>query len=136
MALVITAANVNDLSVLAELLDGRVLPVPEAVLSTGQHLCVDGAYDYTKGHAVAQERAFTVHVQPKPGSIQAQVPEGAERHPARRWVVEVVHAWLNRWLRVQIRWEKKLSHYAGFVQLATCLLIWRKILLKARALSG
>lgn len=132
----VTGANVNDVTVLAQLLDGRVREVPEPVRDAGVHLCVDGAYDNCTGQAVAQERGLQVHVQPKPGSEQARVPEGQTRHPARRWVVEVTHAWLNRWRRVQTRWEKLLGHYTAFVQLAICMLIWRKIRLKSAILSG
>jgi hypothetical protein len=50
-----------------------------------------------------------------------------ERHPARRWVVEVCHSWFNRFRRVLIRWEKRASLYLGFVQLAASLIIYRKL---------
>lgn len=136
VSLVVTGANVNDVLVLAQLLDGCVVEVPEPVREAGVHLCIDGAYDNRTGRAVAQERGLQVHVQPKPGSEQARVPEGQPRHPARRWVVEVTHAWLNRWRRVQTRWEKRVGHYTAFVQLAICMLIWRKIRLKSPVLSG
>ena len=59
----------------------------------------------------------------------------AARHPARRWVVEVCHSWFNRFRRLLVRWEKKASNYLGFVQLAACLIISRK-LRHHRLLSG
>jgi hypothetical protein len=50
-------------------------------------------------------------------------------------VVDVSHAWLNRFRRLLIRWDKQAANYLGFVQLAICLVIYRK-LRHARSLSG
>jgi putative transposase len=50
-------------------------------------------------------------------------------------VVERTHAWLDRSRRLLVRWEKKAANYLGFVQLAICLVIYRK-LRHARSLSG
>ena len=57
------------------------------------------------------------------------------RHPARRWVVEVCHSWYDRFRRLLPRWEKKASNDLGFVQLAACLIVYRK-LRHHRLLSG
>lgn len=161
LSILITAANVNDSLKLAELLDGHVLEVPPEAEAQGLHLCLDLAYESKGCRAAAQERGFTVHIQPKPGKEQPQrfdespaptqqessteasegsPSEGEPRKKARRWVVEVCHSWLNRWRRVLVRWEKRSRNYLGFVQLAICLLIERKIRKRlkadARSLSG
>lgn len=47
----------------------------------------------------------------------------------------MTHAWFNRFRRVLIRWEKHGTTYLGFVQLAACLIIYRKVR-HARSLSG
>ncbi|KQT58527.1 transposase [Methylobacterium sp. Leaf456] len=42
----------------------------------------------------------------------------AKRHRgdrARRWVVERVHAWLNRFRGILIRWPKKRQNYRAFI---------------------
>ncbi len=36
----------------------------------------------------------------------------------RRWVVERLFSWLNRWRRLLVRWEKLSETYRAFVQLA------------------
>jgi putative transposase len=130
---VVSGANVNDLTMLAELLDARVLPIPEAAVAEGLHLCLDKGYDYRCCRDAAQERLFTVHIPRKLGT--EEIAEGAERHPARRWVVEVCHSWLNRFRRLLVRWEKTLRNHLGFLQLAICLIIYRKLRKRAR-LSG
>jgi len=42
-------------------------------------------------------------------------------------VVEVAQSWFNRSCRLLIRWEKLADNYLGFVELAACLIIWRKL---------
>lgn len=134
LSIVVTAANVNDQSVLAPLLDARVMKVPADALAEGLHLCLDGGYNYQPCFDAAAERELKVHIQAKPGK-EATPLEGVERYPARRWVVEVCHSWLNRFRRILVRWEKKLSNYLGFLHLAIGLVIYRKIC-KLGGLSG
>jgi hypothetical protein len=50
-------------------------------------------------------------------------------------VAEVIHAWFNGFRRVLIRWEKYGATCLGFVQLAACPIIYRKVRL-ARSPSG
>ncbi len=49
--------------------------------------------------------------------------------------MEATHAWFNRFRRLLVRWEKRASRYLGFVQLAACLIIYRKVR-HVRSLSG
>jgi putative transposase len=109
---------------LADLLDGVVVPLPK-----GEH-----HYDACRHEALA--RGCTPHLPPKASDERPLPPPGdPERHPPRRWVVEVGHSWFNRYRRLLTRWEKQGSHYLGFVQLAAVLIIYRKVR-HARLLSG
>ena len=130
LSIVVSGANINDLTMLEELLDGRVVPIPETAVAEGLHLCLDKGYDYKLCREAAEERNYTVHI---PRKLTQELPEGTERHPARRWVVEVCHSWMNRFRRLLVRWEKTRRNYLGFVQLAICLIIYRKL---RRRLSG
>ena len=47
------------------------------------------------------------------------------RLPARRWVVERTHCWLNRFRRLLIRWEKRADTYLAMLHLACGLITWR-----------
>ena len=84
----------------------------------------------------ATSRGYTPHIPPKASAEQPLPPPGdPDRHPPRRWVVEVGHSWFNRFRRLLTRWEHQGDHYLGFVQLAAVLIIYRKVR-HARALSG
>jgi putative transposase len=126
---------------LAELLDAKVLEAPPPPPAPGgpgpaRHLSLDRGYDYEECREAAEARGYTVHIPPPRGAERPAPPPGdPARHPARRWVVEVAHSWFNRFRRLLTRWEKQADNYLGFVQLAACLIIYRK-LRHARTLSG
>jgi transposase len=118
---------------LAELLDATVVePAP----TEPPHLALDRGYDYDSCREAATARGYTAHIPPKvSAAAPLPPPDHPDRHPPRRWVVEVALAWFNRFRRLLTRWEKQASHYLGFVQLAAALIVYRK-LRHARLLSG
>ena len=133
MAVLVTGANRHDRKKLADLLDATVVePAP-----TGPpHLVLDRGYDYQSCRDAAAARGDTAHIPPKASAERPLPPPGdPERHPPRRWVVEVGHSWFTRFRRLLVRWEKRAATYLGFVQLAACLIVYRKIR-HARSLSG
>ncbi len=133
VAVVVTGANRHDMKQLAALLDATVVePAP-----TGRpHLVLDRGYDYESCRAEAAARGYTAHIPPKASAATPLPPPGhPDRHPPRRWVVEVAHSWFNRFRRLLTRWEKRAATYLGFVHLAASLIIYRK-LRHARSLSG
>lgn len=101
-----------------------------------ENLCLDRGFDYPECRAAAQARGYRVHIPAKASADQPlPAPGDPERHPPRRWVVEVTHSWFNRFRRLLVRWEKDAENYLAFVHLAACLIIYRK-LRHVRSLSG
>ena len=133
MAVLLTGANRHDMKKLAELLDATVIePAPVEP----PHLALDRGYDYGDCRDAAAARGYTAHIPPKASAATPLPPPGhPDRHPPRCWVVEVTHAWFNRFRRLLTRWEKQAATYLGFVHLAAVLIIYRKIR-HARSLSG
>jgi len=130
---VVTGANRHDMKKLVDLLDAMVIePAP----TEPPHLVLDRGYDYQSCREAAPARGYTPHIPPKASAERPLPPPGdPERHPPRRWVVEVAHSWFNRFRRLLTRWEKRADCYLGFVQLAACLIIYRKVP-HVRLLSG
>jgi transposase len=129
----LTGANRHDMTQLVALLDGTVIePAPSAP----PHLALDRGYAYDTCRAEAVARGYTVHIPPPTSEERPRPPPGhPDRHPPRRWVVEVAHSWFNRFRRLLTRTEKLARHYRGFVHLAAVLIIYRKVR-HARLLSG
>lgn len=124
----LSGANRHDSQMLADVLGAVVVPVPVVEPDNGRHLCLDRGYDTPSCRATAVQHSLEAHI-PKKVSPEHPLPApgSPERHPARRWVVEVSHAWFNRFRRLLVRWDKKAAHYLGFAQLAAALIIWRKL---------
>ena len=45
---------------------------------------------------------------------------------ARRWIVEVVHSWFNRFRKLLVRYEKTNRAYESLLQLAVSIIIFGK----------
>jgi putative transposase len=58
---------------------------------------------------------------------EPEVPPEERTHPARRWIVECVHAWHNKFRKIKVRYEKKDENYLGLVDLASALIVYRII---------
>ena len=125
LAVVLSGANRHDMKKLAQLLDAVVVEKPDPK-QLEQHLCLDRGYDYSSCRQEAETRGYIPHIPKKDAPIPA--PTDSFRHPPRRWVVEVGHSWFNRFRRLLIRWEKQPERYLGFIQLAACLILYRKLL--------
>ena len=152
ISLVISGANRTDMKKLEALLDASLAPYPEAdpAPASGDpqadpapgpgapewHLLLDRGYDYDACRQAARDHHFTPHIPPRASAQQPLPPPGhPDRHPPRRWVVEVAHSWFNRFRRLLIRWEKKPDNYLALLQFAATLIVYRK-LRHARLVSG
>jgi len=140
LAGLISEANRTDMKRLAALLDAQLVAAPTQTDADGQLLprdrCLDRGDDYDACRETAVAHGYRPHIPPKASAERPLPPPGdPARHPARRWVVEVGHAWFNRFRRLLIRWDKQAVNYLAFIQLAACLIIYRKVR-HAASLSG
>jgi len=132
LASIVSEAQRTDMKRLGDLLDARMIELPELPDDTPDEerpqLCLDRGDDYTACRTTAQAHGYVPHIPPKASKAQPLPPPGhPDRHPPRRWVVEVAHSWFNRFRRLLIRWEKKGLNFLALVQLAAVLIIYRKL---------
>jgi len=140
VACIVSGANRTAMKKLGDLLDALMIarpPVPDETPDEERpQLCLDRGYDYDACRDTARAHGYVPHIPPKASKAQPLPPPGdPNRHPSRRWVVEVAHAWFNRFRRLLIRWDKKADNYLALVHLAAVLIIYRK-LRHAYLLSG
>ena len=117
-----TAANVHDIKMLVPMLDA----VPAIRTPSGQRrkrphkLHADRAYQ-----ARASQRACRArHIQAR---IARKGVESKTRLGKHRWVVERSFAWLHRYRRLQVRYDRKQAIHQPFLTLAAAHLTWRAI---------
>ena len=127
LALHVTGANEHDKWSADDLIVSIVVerPDPEQV---EQHLCADKGYDYEDVRQVVAQERYVAHIKHRRRRNEPLIEEcpipGELRYPARRWVVERSHSWINRFRRLLIRWEKKADNYQAMLHLACAIITW------------
>lgn len=121
LGLAVGGANTHDQKLLFATLDS--LPVARPSRSgRRQHLCLDKGYDCEAIRRRARCRGYVPHIRSR-GEEQSEKRMQGKR--ARRWVVERVASWLNRYRRILVRWEKKIENYQALLHLVFAHILWR-----------
>jgi len=124
LGIAVSGANTHDSKLLAETLDNIVIFRPLPPWQRKQNLCLDAGYTGLQDEV--EKRGLTAHIRPR-GEEKLEI----ERNPdfkARRWIVEVLHSWINRFRKLLVRFEKKDSSYLGLLMFAFAIIVWRKII--------
>jgi transposase len=119
LAIVLTAANVNECTVLAQAVDA-VRPTKQANGRRRKRpvkLHADKGYDYRFCRDLLRQR----HIIPR---IARTGIEASQRLGRQRWVVERTLAWLNRFRRLTIRYERRADIHQAFLTLGCALICW------------
>jgi IS5 family transposase len=128
LSLVVTAANVNDVTQLAALLDARVVsPLPdEKGKVPRQNLCADAGYVGQSAKRIIEEHKYTPHVRSRTDEKGDKQKNPTYR--PRRWVVEVSHSWFTRFRKLLVRYEKTLASFVALHHLAAAIIAFRKVI--------
>ncbi len=121
LSLLVTAANVNDCTQLDALLAARRKQPADG---QEENLCLDAGY--TGKADVAIRHGFIPHIHSRKAEADAKT-----RHPerkARRWIVELVHSWMNRFKKLNPRHEKTDLSFLGLLHLAMSMIILNKVM--------
>jgi putative transposase len=117
-------SHVPDYKLLEATLDAMPVKPPEALAGQPLNLCLDKGYDYDGPRQIAYDYNLTAHIRCR-GEESKTLPEDPNYKP-RRWVVERVHSWINRFRRLLIRWEKKPENYEAMLQFACGIIAWEQ----------
>lgn len=112
----LSAANCHDSTVFDTLLDA-VQPVRQACgrpRKRAAQLHADKGYDYRKCRVALRRRGIK-------SRIARRGIESSERLGRHRWVVERTFAWLNRFRRRRVRYERRDDIHLAFTKLACAL---------------
>jgi IS5 family transposase len=119
LALVLTAANVNDCIMLATVVDA-IRPTKQANgrrRKRPKKLHADKGYDYRFCRDLLRQR----HIIPR---IARKGIEASDRLGRHRWVVERTLAWLNQFRRLRVRAERRADSHQAFLTLGCALICW------------
>jgi len=102
----------------------RIIPDQEHV-EVLFNLCLDKGYDYQEVRDILERWGYVGHIPPK--DERQQIIHDIENYKARRWTVERIHSWMNRFRRLLIRWEKKAENYLAMIHLSFACIAIRAI---------
>ena len=113
-----------------ETLDSIVIKRPRPQKYRLQHLCLDKGYDFPEIECeVVVKRKYVPHIRHKGEKTKRRRRKIEYKRRKRRWVVERTNSWHNRFRKLLVRYEKKSENYLGLVQLACCIIIYRRLIL-------
>jgi transposase len=130
LAVWLTAANVNDSEVFEDLMEavepirrpgGRGRPKRRPA-----KLHADKAYDNRRCRAYLRRRGIACR-------IARKRVESSEKLGRYRWVVERTLAWLARFRRLAIRYERLADLHLAFLDLACALVCFRRLHVRGRS---
>jgi len=122
LAALLTAANRHDSVVFEELLDA-IPPIRQANKRRRKRpakLHADKGYDIPRCRQALRRRHIRVRIARK--GIDSSARLG--RH---RWVVERTLAWLNRFRRLTVRYERRADIHQAFLTLGCCLICFKTL---------
>jgi transposase len=117
-----TAANIHDSRMFEKLVDaiepirrprGRARKRPEK-------LHADKAYDAKECRQAMRRRGIK-------GRIARKGKESSARLGRHRWVVERTLAWLARYRRLKVRYERRADIHQAFLELGCALICWNRV---------
>jgi transposase len=120
LAVVLTAANVHDSKVLEEAVDA-IEPIkrprgrPGRPRKRPEKLHADKAYDFGRCRKALHKRGIKAR-------IARRGIDSSERLGRYRWVVERTLAWLGRYRRLTVRYERRDDIHEAFLHLGCSLI--------------
>ena len=120
-----SAANVHDSKMLEETVDA-IRPIhgqrgrPGRPRKRPEKLHADKGYDFPRCRKALRKRGIK-------GRIARRGVDSSERLGRYRWVVERTLSWLNRYRRLEVRYERRDYIHQAFLELGCALICWRYV---------
>jgi len=123
LGLAVDGANRHDQKLFHATLDSLPVHRPRPTSRRPQHLCGDKGFDADIIRREARRRRYTPHIKSRGDEQTAKRLHGRR---ARRWVVERLHSWMNRFRGILVRWEKKAVNYESLLHLVFAYVTWKQ----------
>ncbi len=123
LVMVHAGANVHDCRLLEPTLKALRKIVPEG---TEVHICLDAGY--VGYEEVVKSYGFIPHIRPR--GEEKKMIENNPNFKAKRWIVEVMHSFLNQFRKLKVRYEKLSLSHTGLSMLASSIITLRTIFRK------
>ena len=125
VGLVTDGANRNDCKLTEATIKSVPIERPEPSAEQPQGVCLDKAYDHEFVRELLTEQLFIPHIRSRgEEALELRTDLG---YRARRWVVERIHSWINRYRGLLICWSKKSQNHDALLQFCLALITWQQM---------
>jgi transposase len=118
-------ANRNDCKLTEPTILSIAIERPQPTAEQPQGVCLDKAYDHDFVRDLLTDQGLTAHIRSRGEEARDLREDLGER--ARRWVVERVHSWINRYRGLLIRWSKKAINHDALLSFCFALITWQQM---------
>lgn len=125
VGLAVDGANCNDCKLAESTILSIPVPRPAPTLEDPQGVCLDKAYDHEFVRDVLRDYDFTAHIRSR--GEEARELRADLGHRARRWVVERIHSWINRYRALLTRWSKHSWNHEALLKFSFALITWQQM---------
>jgi hypothetical protein len=124
IGVVIDGANRNDCKLTEQTILSIPIARPTPTPEEPHGVCLDKAYDHAFVGEILEKLDLTPHIRSR-GEEAKDLHDDPDRR-ARRWVVERIHSWINRYRGMLIRWSKKTENHAALLKFTLALITWQQ----------
>ncbi len=121
----VDGANRNDCKLAEQTILSVPIPRPAPTAEQPQGMCLDKAYDHAFIRELLEQLNFTEHIRSR--GEEATELRADLGHRARRWVVERIHSWINRYRALLTRWSKKTENHEALLKFCFALITWQQM---------
>lgn len=125
VGVVIDGANRNDCKLCEQTIQSIPIPRPAPTPEQPQGVCLDKAYDHAFVREILAKLDLTPHIRSR--GEEAKDLRADLGHRARRWVVERIHSWINRYRGMLVRWSKKTKNHEALLKFSLALITWQQL---------
>jgi putative transposase len=125
IGVVIAGANRNDCKLAEATIQSIPIERPRPTPEHPQGVCLDKAYDSAEIRTILTNLDLTPHIRSR--GEEAKELRADLGHRARRWVVERIHSWINRYRAMLVRWSKKTENHAALLKFTLSLITWQQL---------
>jgi putative transposase len=123
LGLAVDGANRHDQKLFTATLNSLPVRRPRPTPRRPQHLCGDKGFDAEVIRRESRRRGYIPHIKSRG---EEQIDKRLNGRRARRWVVERIASWMNRFRRILVRWEKKAANYQSLLHLVFAYVTWKQ----------
>jgi putative transposase len=125
VGVVIDGANRNDCKLAEATIQSIPIQRPAPTPEQPQGVCLDKAYDHEFVREILTTLDLTPHIRNR--GEEAKELRADLGHRARRWVVERIHSWINRYRGMLVRWSKKTENHEALLKFSLALITWQQL---------